>query len=81
MIEGMDIEDQNRLNIVEEVNRHFPNHNVRDEVEGSSETLHVYVNTQNGRRVCTLSFTSLEWQDYHEHPSVVRAKIAKATNA
>ena len=73
----MDIEDQNRLDIVNEVKRHFPNHEVVDELEASSETLNVFVNRQN-RRISTLSFTDLEWQDYHEHTSLVRPKIAKA---
>jgi hypothetical protein len=74
----MSIEAQNRLDIVAEVARQFPHHEVVDEEEKSSETLNVYVSNQNGRRLCTLSFTDLEWQDYHEHASVVRAKIAKA---
>ena len=74
----MSIEEKNRQDIVEEVKRRFPHHTVRYREEDDSETLYVFVDDQNGRRVHTLPFTSNEWQDYPEHPSVVRAKIAKA---
>jgi len=63
-----------------EVVRHFPppHHEVWDEEDASSETLNIYVNNQNGQRVCTLSFISSEWQDFHEHPTIALAKIEKA---
>jgi hypothetical protein len=77
----MSIEDRNRLDIVNEIKRHFPDHEVVDEEEGSSETLNVYVNSQNGRRVCTLSFTWREWHGFHEHPAIVLAKIKKAASS
>ena len=64
---------------MDEVIRRFPPpHDVRNEEDASSETLNIYVNSQNGQRVCTLSFTWREWQDYHEHPTIVLAKIEKA---
>ena len=65
---------------MDEVVRQFPHHEVRSEEDGSSEGLDIYVNSQDGRRVCTLSFTWREWQDYHEHPAIVLAKIEKATS-
>jgi hypothetical protein len=75
----MSIEEQNRAAIVGEVKRQFPPpFEVRDEDEGN-ETLNVYVNDQNGRRVHTLSFTDLECDDYHENPAPVLAKIKKAS--
>jgi hypothetical protein len=73
----MTIEDSNRKKIVSAVKEHFPDHRVSDEHDGKSETLNVYVNDENGR-VCTLTFTDLEWQDYHERPSRVLQKIAAA---
>jgi hypothetical protein len=66
--------------IINEVVRHFPppRHKVQDEVDGSSETLTIYVSDQDGKRVELFSFPWREWQDYHEHPTIVLAKIEKA---
>jgi hypothetical protein len=74
----MTIEERNRTDIINEVVRHFPHHEVRDEVDGSSETLTIYVYGQDGKRVELFSFPWREWQDHHEHPKIILAKIEKA---